>query len=339
MYNNHIQRYQTNEEFKLSDNQKVQYQDIPYVDKNRYLMSFWSETNPAVFRLNESFKNIHTMEVTKVCIPRSENTCEYYRNCAFISLFNNYQDIIEQNNTSDLFMSDIGITDYNYDTFITLLNNATSQSISLLNKPTFKYDCSTLHALHDSIGTVPYVLESITYSISSLISALNAISTMYSDMYSPNFPYITTAYNTDTKKLFFYSTDPFYMLPSNAYQVLGLSPYKIYISQYNTTTNTYVVNADLSPMLRGPQCLFIKNDESTLLRANCLNTVLYTCYFHDEYDNNQSINVTNSTPRPVKMLLDTVNKLTFTLYSDVKEKILYQTHNSKWYIEVCIYGN
>ena len=34
MYNNHIQRYQTNEEFKLSDNQKVQYKDIPYVDKN-----------------------------------------------------------------------------------------------------------------------------------------------------------------------------------------------------------------------------------------------------------------------------------------------------------------
>ena len=129
------------------------------------------------------------------------------------------------------------------------------------------------------------------------------------------------------------------MLQSNAYQVLGLSPYKVYISQYNTTTNMYVVNADLSPMLRGPQCLFIKNDESTLLRPNCLNTVLYTFYFHDDSDNNQTINVTSSVPRPVHMQLQTVNKFTFNLYSDIENKILYQTHNSKWYIEVCVYGN
>ena len=99
------------------------------------------------------------------------------------------------------------------------------------------------------------------------------------------------------------------------------------------------MNVDLAPMLRGPQCLFIKNDESTLLRPNCLNTSLYTFYFHDQNDNNQTINVTCSMSRPVQMQLQTVQKLTFTLYSDVENKILYQTHNSKWYMEVCIFGN
>ena len=118
-----------------------------------------------------------------------------------------------------------------------------------------------------------YILDCLTYSISSLISALNAISTMYSSMYSANFPYITAAYNTDTKNMLFYATEPFYMIPRNAYQILGLSPYKVYISQYNITTNTYIVNADSSPMSRGLQCLLIQNDESTLLHPNCLNTV------------------------------------------------------------------
>ena len=337
MYNHNEQRYLSNEEFKLNDKQKGLYKEVPDIDKNHHMMSFWSETNPAVCRLYDPFKNIYAMEVTKICIPRSENTCEYYRNCAFISLFSNYRDIIEQNNSSDMFMADIGVTDYNYDTLIQQLNNnATSQSINLITKLNFKYDCSIAHTLNTNTGTVPYILESIAYSISSLVSALNAISTMYT---TTNLPYITSAYNTDTQKLFFYSTELFYIIPGNAYQVLGLSPYKIYISQYNVTTNTYIVNADLAPMLRGPQCLFIKNDESTLLRPNCLNTSLYTFYFHDQNDNNQTINVTCSMSRPVQMQLQTVQKLTFTLYSDVENKILYQTHNSKWYMEVCIFGN
>jgi hypothetical protein len=300
-------------------------------------MSFWSETNPAICRLNDEFKNISSMEVTKICIPRSENTCEYYRNCAFISLLNNFQDVIEQNNTSDVFMADIGVTDYNYDSFITLLNKSTSQSIDLLTKINFKYDYLQSHIINDSTGTVPYILESITYSITSLTTALNEISTMNSDMYS-TLPFITTAYNSDTKKLFFYATEPFYIIPANAYQVLGLSPYKVYISQYNTKTNMYVVNADLSPMLRGPQCLYVKNDESTLLRPNCLNTCLCTYIFDDENDTKQSIYVTSSMKLAVTMQTNTIYKFTFRLYSDIENKILYQTHNSKWYIELCIYG-
>ena len=337
MYNNSNTRYQSNNEITLYDIEKHHYK-VRHVHNSYHIMSFWSETNPAICRLNDEFKNISSMEVTKICIPRSENTCEYYRNCAFISLFNNFQDIIEQNNTSDIFMADIGITDYNYDSFIIQLNNATSQSIDLLTKINFKYDCLPSHTIKESIGTVPYILESITYSITSLISALNEISTMNNDMYSTNVPLITTAYNTDTKKLFFYATEQFYMIPANAYQVLGLSPYKVYISQYNTKTNTYIVNADLSPMLRGAPCLYVKNDESTLLRPNCFNTCLCSYVFDDENDTKQSIYVTSSMKLAVTMQTNTINKFTFRLYSDIENKILYQTHNCKWYIELCIYG-
>ena len=40
----------------------------------------------------------------------------------------------------------------------------------------------------------------------------------------------------------------------------------------------------------------------------------------------------------VTMQTNTINKFTFRLYSDIENKILYHTHNCKWYIELCIYG-
>ena len=101
----------------------------------------------------------------------------------------------------------------------------------------------------------------------------------------------------------------------------------------------YTIYADRSPSLKGAKCLYVKNEESTLLRPNCLNTCLCTYIFDDENDGKEYIYVTSSMKLQVQMLLKTINKFTFVLYSDIEKKILYQTHDSKWYIELCIYGS
>jgi hypothetical protein len=117
--------------------------------------------------------------------------------------------------------------------------------------------------------------------------------------------------------------------------VVGLRLDSIYASQFNYTTNLFTVVADNEPKLQGPDVLYIQNDESYFSLKNPSLSVLSTVYLSET---NKYPIVTEIVERPIHMQSSITNRLTFTLYSDIMRKILYQTNNKQWFLELCITG-
>ena len=148
-------------------------------------------------------------------------------------------------------------------------------------------------------------------------------------------PLITTSYDINSNRLNFTSETPFFLFPSNAYMVVGLRSDSIYASQFNYTTSLFTVVADNEPKLQGPDVLYIQNDESQSSLKNPSISVLSTVYLSET---NRYPTVTEIVERPIHMQSSITNRLTFTLYSDIMRKILYQTNNKQWFLDVCITG-
>ena len=51
-----------------------------------------------------------------------------------------------------------------------------------------------------------------------------------------------------------------------------------------------------------------------------------------------NINDVIHSTRPIQMISKSVNKLTFSLYTNLDQKFLYQNNGKKWYIDICLRG-
>ena len=189
------------------------------------------------------------------------------------------------------------------------------------------------------LGIAPYVLDIGDYTVNTLINTLNDISNAYYLQMKGTAPLILTGYNTDLKRLYFYSTTVFFLFPSNTCDVVGLREDSLYVSQFNYTTNYFTVYANHAPKLLGADVIYIKNDESEASLKNPFYTSLSTVYLPDEtlypYLN---INKNYSASREIQMINKRVNTLTITMYTDLVNKFLYQTNDTKWNIQVLIKG-
>lgn len=340
--------------------------DDSNVDKTKdYVLNLESYSNPAVFYFDDVFEYIKSIEVLKTRIERSEKTCEYYRNCPFLTLFNNFPSYVNDSNLQNV-MSQLGISNMmtssdllNY--LDTCLHNFSSKSFQLQRTFQYNYTISSLSTfwwqspdLWDSytnnwylsnlwgsfqLGIAPYVLDIGDYTINTLINTLNDISNAYYLQMKGTVPLILTGYNTDLKRLYFYSTTVFFLFPSNACDVVGLREDSFYISQFNYTTNYFTVYADHPPKLSGADVIYIENDESEASLKNPFYTSLSTVYLPDEtlypYLN---INKNYSSTREIQMINKRVNKLTITMYTDIVRKFLYQTNDTKWNIQLLVKG-
>ena len=333
---------------------------------SKYIITSSSTNNPMTIHFNDPFYQIDHIEVAKSRIERSEHTCESHRNCPFITLFTNVNDMINDSNKTQ-FLKELGVTNMTYTALLEtmeyqLTNNTQSDRINLTTNFIYNYtNCNMRTFWSDypniwtgdfdnkwnncdlwtyfNVGIAPFVLDVMDYSIETLTSSLNHIATTYDTKLAQSIPLITTLYNTDMEVLYFQSETPFYLIPSNAYEVVGLSPDNIYVSQFNIDTGKFTVYADCKPNLNGPDVIYIQNEESQWSMKNPELSALSTIYIQDQYNNaNIDINITESLSQPIQMQGSITNKLTFTLYSDIKNKLLYQTNKKKWHMDLCITG-
>ena len=340
--------------------------DKSKVDNTKeYILNLESYSNPAVFYFDDVFEYITTIEVLKTRIERSEKTCEYYRNCPFITLFNNFPSYLNddnfQNVTYQLGISNMTSTSDLLNYLNTCMHDFSSKSFELQRKFHYNYSISSLSTfwwqspdLWDSytnnwylsnlwglfkLGIAPFVFDIGNYSITTLINTLNDISNAYDIQMKGTVPHILTGYNSDLNRLYFYSSTVFFLFPSNACDVVGLKENSFYVSQYNYTTNYFTVYADHAPKLSGADVIYIENNESDQSLKNPFYTCLSTVYLPDEklypYLN---INRNHSVARDIQMINKRVNKLTITMYTDLMNKFLYQTNDTKWNIELLVKG-
>ena len=327
---------------------------------SRHILSITGQTNPIIITLDDPFYQIDNMHVLNTRIERSEHTCEYYRNCPFMTLFEGFESLLTSSK-KDQFMQQMGLKNTTVSTFISLLQNCladfTSQSIlydrtfqydfEISTMRTFWWDSPNIWSNYNSnwknsnlwgsfdIGVAPFVLDSTNYTINDLVSTLNLIAYTYYTEMETRVPLITTSYDINSNRLNFTSETPFFLFPSNAYMVVGLRSDSIYASQFNYTTSLFTVVADNEPKLQGPDVLYIQNDESQSSLKNPSISVLSTVYLSET---NRYPTVTEIVERPIHMQSSITNRLTFTLYSDIMRKILYQTNNKQWFLDVCITG-
>ena len=350
-------KYQTNEPFnKISEKQ--------HIDSSKdYVLSFDCETNPISFDLTDKFSSISSMEVLKSRIERSENTCESYRNCPFITLFNDYANVLLNADTSDTFMKETGFSNMNASEVLSFLNASPYTRTPCSRTFNYNYSISSLHTMwwqspgydwgHEYDGNwylsslwksfelriAPFVLDTLNYTTTTLSDALNNISNAYYFQLGSQLPSVTTKYNSILNRFYFESYSPFILLPSNAYAVVGLRPDMIYISMYDLALSSFYVWADHPPKLEGPDVIYLQNEESMYSYRNSKYSVLHTIYLPDTglypYMNMNNITYTG---RPIQMMSNNVNKLTFSLYSDLSKKLLYKMNGKKWNFEVIIHG-
>jgi hypothetical protein len=196
------------------------------------ILSLSSTDNPAIFMLQDQFKYIDSIEVIKTRIEATENSCEFYRNCPFIVLFNNFKSVITQNNTHCSFFRELGLSsNISYDGLCDTLNSMllnSTQTSKLQRKFNYSYQSttSTLDHVQGTLcnGIAPYVLDNIKYSYTSLINALNTISLNYHIDENCNVPLIITQRDSNSGQLYFTGDTPFVLFTSNAFKVFGLSP-------------------------------------------------------------------------------------------------------------------
>ena len=352
-------RYQTNEPFNSSGT-------VPktIVDDNKdYILSLESETNPVTFNLPDKFSNVQSIELLKSRIERGENTVEYYRNCPFITLFNNYFKDVVDSHLETKFLEYLGITNMNMPELISLLDSNTSSNIPLSRTINYNYLISSLQTIpwetpDDDYGQeysdnlslselwtqfelnlAPYVLDTFTYTEQTLQQALNNISDAYHDKFQNKIPFILVQYHSDLNRFYFLSPMPFFLFPSNAHMILGLRPDIVYVSQLDMGLSYYYVWADFSPKLNGADVVYLQNDESMYSYRNPIYSSLSTIYLPDTglYPYLNINDVIHST-RPIQMISKSVNKLTFSLYTNLDQKFLYQNNGKKWYIDICLRG-
>ena len=309
------------------------------------ILSLSSTDNPAIFMLQDQFKYIDSIEVIKTRIEATENSCEFYRNCPFIVLFDNFKTIIAQNNTHCSFFRELGLSsNITYDSLCDTLNSMLinrTQTTKLPRKFNYSYK-STTSTLDDVQGTLcngiaPYVLNNIRYSYTSLINALNTISLNYYIDENCNVPLIITERDSNSGQLYFTADTPFVLFPSNAFKVVGLSPDHVYVSVFEYALNKFIVRTNFKPCLTGADTVYIMNEESKFTN-NPLYSSLDTVYFLSEdypsYDQ-RTIPIFH---RKLQMNSDYVNKLTIALYTNLETKTLYQNHNRKWFIDIVVSG-
>ena len=293
-----------------------------------YVLTLSSYNNPQVFYFDDVFETIKSIEVIKSRIERSENTCEYYRNCPFITLFKNFPSFVKNSNI-DAITNQLGISNLNASGLIEFLNdslnNYSVKSFQYTRTFQYNYKISSLSTLWwqspdlwDSyinswylsnlwgsfnLGLAPFVLDTGNYSLNTLVSTLNDINNAYFLQMQDTVPFITTSYNSDLNRLYFYSTTAFFLFPSNACEVVGLRADSIYVSQFNYTTNYFMIYADHPPKLTGSDVIYIQNDESQSSLKNSQYSVLSTIYLLDNtlypYDNNEN---NNKITREIQMI-------------------------------------
>ena len=339
--------------------------DVSNMDKTKeYVLNLESYNNPAVFYFDDVFESVKSIEVLKTRIERSEHTCEYYRNCPFITLFNNFPSYVSTKSIKEITYQ-LGISNMNASGLLSYLDacmhDFSTKSFKLQRTFFYNYKTSSLSTvwwqspdLWDSytnnwylsdlwgsfnLGIAPYVLDNENYTIDTLTSTLNDISNAYYLQMQGHVPLILTGYNSDLNRFYFYSTTVFFLFPSNACDVVGLREDSIYISQYNYTTNYFTVYADHAPKLKGADVIFIENEESKSSLKNPLYTSLSTVYLPDEtFYPYLNFNKSYSFVREVQMINKRVNKLTISMYSDIINKFLYQNNDTKWNIQLLIKG-
>ena len=350
----------------LSPNTGATNSETTHDNSKEYVLSLSSYQNPAVFYFDDVFEHIKSIEVLKSRIERSEKTCEYYRNCPFITLFNNFPSFVNSNTVSNI-TNQLGMSEMNMtaDGLMTLLNdslaNYTAKSFPCSRKFQYNYSISSLSTMWwqspeqwDSyinnwylsnlwgcfdVGIAPYVLDIENYSIDTLVSTLNDITNAYYYQMQDQAPLIVTAYNSDLNRLYFYSEVVFFLFPSNACDVIGLREDSVYVAQFNYTTNNFMVYADHPPKLTGSDVVYIQNDESQPSFKNPTYSSLSTVYLPDNsFYPYLNTGTTNSTIRPVQMINKRINKLTISMYSDITNKFLYQNNDTKWYIDLLVKG-
>ena len=347
-------KYQTNEPFSKIN-------EKPNVDKSAdFVLSFECESNPAIFDLTDKFSSISSIEVLKTRIERSEKTIESFRNCPFITLFNEYSNVLLDENRASEFIRLLGFSNITASELFDLFNDPTRKQIPVSRTFDYNYTTSTFHtiwwrvdwgAAYDPYwvlsplwhcldnAIVPYVLDDFNYCEKSLEDYLNAISSVYNQQFHNRIPYIYIDYDDKINRFVFFSYLPFILLPSNACSVVGLRPDVIYLPSFDIAFSQFYVWADHPPKLFGPDILYLQNNESMYSYRNSLYTSLSTIYLPDTglypYMNTDN---TTYTDRQIQMISKNVNKLTFSLYSDQKHKFLYRTNGKKWSIQVVIHG-
>ena len=160
--------------------------------EQKHVLTLSSSTNPAVFVFDNIYENVTIIEVVKTRIERSEHTCEYYRNTPFVVLTSDCESLLLfDNNKLVQFKNELALDPSTF--FALIQNNLTSSSVQLVHPFYYNYTESSM-SQEPACGMCPFVLQSINYTVSTLVNALNAINTSYqnNNTYVPSISGATT---------------------------------------------------------------------------------------------------------------------------------------------------
>ena len=305
-----VPRYQTEMEFipPRIDNEP----SMLHGNNMKQIFNVCCYTNPAVITFDYVCDNCVCLEILKTRIVRSEYTCEYYRNVPFLILSNDfeYSTVAKQLNVNATLLEEC-------------VNN-TSRSYIPLNT-SFQYNYNTDRSYYVNNGAMPYVLESKNFTVTSLMKTINSMT--FTDC-----PTIKINYDDEAGVFYFTSTEKFYMFPSNAHMVIGIRRDMMYIAQFDSSLQLYVVYADREPDLNGADVIYITCDEAQLQISDPEKIPLCSVFLPN--DNYPFINSVLSNPiiRPIQTIKRCC-KLTINMYTDMSNKFLYQLNGQPWYLE------
>lgn len=307
------------------------------------VLTFNCNSNPAVFTFNDMYENVQAIEVIKTRIVRSERTCEDYRNTPFIILTNDIETLFLNADTDpgakaalDKFVSETGIQPTTL--FAMFRNTLYNPSTPFATPLHYGYTFSDNVGGQATFGLCPYILESGNYTAQTLVAKLAEIAALYrnANVFAPN---VVTKLNSSTGLLYFESREMFRLLPSNGYEIVGLSKDMLYTSQLNPSTNMFTVYADFAPKLDGPDAVYVVCDETRGSFKNQDFTCLSTVFFpSDNYPNVVQNHSLADTPRPLQTIIWKLPRLTLSLYSDISANFLYRTNGKPWFVELVVYG-
>ena len=305
-----VPRHQTAQEFQPP---KIDSEPCMLHGNNiKHIFTVCLYTNPAEINFDHVCCNAISLEIIKTRIVRSEYTCEYYRNVPFLILSNNFNYSVVSDELN-----------VNFELLERCMGDCTCETQPL--DITFKYDYNTSHYHYIEGGVVPYILESKNYTVKTLMETINS-------MTFTSCPKITMNYDDDTKMFYFTSTEKFYMFPSNAYTIVGIRRDTMYSAQFDTSLQLYVVYAERVPSFTGSDVIFINCKQVQHEVTDPEKVALCTVYLpSDDYPYNN-----NSLPNPIIRPIQTIkrlHRLTFTMYTDLTNKLLYQNNGNPWYVE------
>ena len=202
--------------------------------------------------------------------------------------------------------------------------NKTTRTKKPLNT-SFQYTYNTDRSYYVNNGAMPYVLESKNFTVTSLMKTINS-------MTFTECPTIKINYDDDAGVFYFTSTEKFYMFPSNAHMVVGIRRDMMYIAQFDSSLQLFVVYADRQPQLNGADVIYITCDEAQLQVYDLSRNPLCSIFLPS--DNYPFINSVLSNPiiRPIQTI-QRCGKFTINMYTDMSKKFLYQLNGQPWYLE------